>query len=106
MALIGTKSLQVILQGVIIRTPIIAKVYAYPRRDEQNHLHLAVHIISDGGTSDTVIKKLCDRVKADFAKAYEHECVHGLEKFKFVHSDARSQIPERSQLIYVRPAVA
>lgn len=104
MALIGPRSLQVLVQGLIIPTPIIVKLCAYPRHDGRGQQHLAVHIISDDGTCDTIVKKLCDRIRANFVAAYKHECTHGLERFKFVHTDRETaNIPSGAQLIYLRP---
>ena len=68
-------------------------------------MHLAIHIISDDGHADTVVSKLCSRARHDFVEAYEREALYGLELFKFFHSGPGAKIPERAQLLYLRPSV-
>lgn len=102
MIFVGPGPLKVIVDRIIIPTPIISRVSAYPRKEPDGSYYLAIHIVSDCGKKDTVIPKLCERAREVFSEAYATEHVPKLEKFAWVHSGVEEKIPAKAQVLYLR----
>jgi len=96
--------MQVLMQKVVLPVAIISRIYTYTRKAENLTTELVIHILSDGGSYDTVIGKLIDRAMSAFSSHYQTECAYGLERFAFLHTGmgALTDVPQNAHLIYLR----
>lgn len=100
----GSAAFQVILDRIVLATPVISKVIAYPKREADGNLHLVIHIISDCGAKNTVIPKLCERARVAFGEAYKFDHVPKLDVFSWQHTGPLEpkKMPAKAQILYVR----
>jgi hypothetical protein len=107
--LIGADVLQVVVDRIIVPTPVIAKVVAYLKREEDGTSSIVLHVVSDCGDKDTVVKKLFERAKSDLAEAFDTEPGNVVvAPFRLVQSktnDDAVKFPKPAQLLYIRRAV-
>lgn len=105
---IGKSTQKVIQAKVVIVTPIISRIYAYPWKRKDKEV-LALHVVTDDGKLNTVISKILKKVDMEVQHAYDVEVRaktgESALPVMWRHSQSNRHVPDDAQLIYARPEV-
>lgn len=101
LSFLGANCLRVIMHRIVDPTPIIGGVYAYPRRD-QDMTRLVLHVVSDDGEKNAIVKRLILRAHTDFSAHYGKEHMRELPHFVWTHGGPSDKVPNMAQVVYAR----
>lgn len=106
MSLVGKNTQAIIYQKIVTPVVVIDRIYAYRwQHRDSNNISLCLHIMSDCGSVDTVVRKLYTAAESLVLDYMEYENPEGPKTIKWIHSKAVNSIPAGSQLVYRRPAI-
>lgn len=102
MSFIGRETQALLLQKIVSPLPIVKRIYAYPRQSGDGSYYCSIHVVSDNGTWDVVVKRLMRKWHSLIAETYEKERHQAMPTFKWTHSLNDAGIPKKAQVLFVR----
>lgn len=100
---VGPETRATILYRIVRPTCVISRIYAYPRTEANGSKSLVIHIVSDDGEHNTIIKRLLQLYTKEISTVYgiereDEDPVH----IAWVHARSSHQVPIRAQPLYAR----
>lgn len=106
MTLLGPAALRVLINRLVLATPIISKIVAYVEQSDDGADAIVIHTFSDCGEKDKFVEKLLQKALGELDEAFMADGYSIPDCYRIAQSctrdTARVWIPFMSQIVYVR----
>ena len=102
MDVIGPRTARTILSKVVFPTCVISRVYAYHRADPDTTV-CVLHIVSDDGQHNTIVRHLYEQASEDVGLAFLDENAYDIKRLSWRLDVSDEAVPEQAQTLFVRP---